>query len=57
MMSMQTLKDMSHLRKKRALAPPVHCFYVGIPLQFIIQHHPLVFAGLNSLYHPSINAD
>ena len=38
-----------------ALAPPVHCFYVGRPLQFIIQHHPQVFAGLNSL--PSINAD
>ena len=43
--------------EETALAPPVHCFYVGRPLQLIIQHHPQVFAGLNSLYLPSINAD
>ena len=43
--------------EETALAPPVHCFYVGRPLQFIIQYHPKVFAGLNSLYLPSINAD
>jgi len=36
-------------------APPVHCFYVGRPLQFIIQQHPQVFAGLNRLYLPSIS--
>ena len=29
--------------------PPVHCFYVGRSLQFIIQHHPQVFTGLNTL--------
>ena len=43
--------------EEMALAPPVHCFYVGRPLQFIIQYHHQVFAGLNSLYLPSINAD
>jgi len=35
--------------EEMTLAPPVHGFYVGRPLQFIIQHHPQVFAGLNSL--------
>ena len=29
----------------------------GRPLQCIVQQHPQVFAGLNSLYLPSINAD
>jgi len=43
--------------EETTLAPPVHCFYVGRTFQFIIQHHPQVFAGLNSLYLPSVNAD
>ena len=43
--------------EETTLSPPVHCFYVGRPFQFIIQHHPQVFTGLNSLYLPSINAD
>ena len=47
----------SSQEEETALAPPVHCFYVSRPLQFIIQHHPQVSAGLNSHYLPSINAD
>ena len=30
--------------EETALAPLVHCFYGGRPLQFIIQHYPQVFA-------------
>ena len=57
-MSLQTLKDLSRLRKKRRLWPLLYtASIVGRPLQFIIQHHPQVFTGLNSLYLPSINAD
>ena len=44
--------------EETALAPPVHCFYVGRPLQFIFQHHPQVFAGLSlSLSPPSVQTD
>ena len=40
-----------------ALSLPVHCIYVGRPLQFIVQYHPRVFVGLESLYLLFLNAD
>jgi len=43
--------------EEMALALPVYCFHIGRPLQFTIQQHPQVFAGLSSPYLSSIKAD